>query len=152
MFNWNIFFAIRTPRSGLCYFNLKWMRMRICTPSVNFETKQNKKLYLYRQTFDEFKTRHGKTYQNSLEEGRRMEVFRQNMRYIHSKNRSNTFFLPWYPNWLTAHLSLGLLYSWNRRKQCWGSVTFWCGSGSADPYLNNGSGSNSGSDSVLQWL
>jgi hypothetical protein len=43
-----------------------------------------------RQTFDEFKTRHGKTYQNSLEEGRRMEVYRQNMRYIHSKNRSDT--------------------------------------------------------------
>jgi len=40
-----------------------------------------------RQTFDEFKTRHGKKYQNSLEEGRRMEVYRQNMRYIHSKNR-----------------------------------------------------------------
>jgi hypothetical protein len=22
-----------------------------------------------------------------------------------------------------------------RKPQCWGSVTFWCGSGSADPYL-----------------
>ncbi len=35
-------------------------------------------------------------------------------------------------------------------EQCWGSVTFWCGSGSA--HLTNGSGSNSGSDSFLQWL
>jgi hypothetical protein len=41
--------------------------------------------------------------------------------------------------------------------QCWGSVTFRCGSGSSDPYLpltngsGSGSGSNSGSDSVLHW-
>jgi hypothetical protein len=39
--------------------------------------------------------------------------------------------------------------------QCWGSVTFWCGSGSADPYLltnrfESGSGSNCGSDFFLQ--
>jgi hypothetical protein len=32
--------------------------------------------------------------------------------------------------------------------QFWGSVTFWCRSGSADLYL--GSGSNSGSESFLQ--
>jgi hypothetical protein len=31
-------------------------------------------------------------------------------------------------------------------KQCWGSVTFWCGAGSA----GSGSGSKSGSDSFLQ--
>jgi hypothetical protein len=35
-------------------------------------------------------------------------------------------------------------------KQCWGSVTFLCGSGSAP--LTNGSGSNSGSDSSFQRL
>ncbi len=33
-------------------------------------------------------------------------------------------------------------------KQWWGSVTFWCGS----VPLSNGSGSNSGSGSFLQWL
>ncbi len=36
---------------------------------------------------------------------------------------------------------------------CWGSVTFWCGSGSGLYIpLTNGSGSNSGSDFFLQWL
>ncbi len=38
--------------------------------------------------------------------------------------------------------------------QCWGSVTFWCGSGSV-PLANvsgSGSGSNSRSDSFFQWL
>ncbi len=34
--------------------------------------------------------------------------------------------------------------------KCWGSLTFWCRSGSAP--LTNGSGSNSVSDSFLQWL
>ncbi len=35
---------------------------------------------------------------------------------------------------------------------CWGSVTFWCGSGSAPLTNRSGSGSNSGSDSFLQWF
>ncbi len=40
------------------------------------------------------------------------------------------------------------------QRQCWGSVTCWCGSGSV-PLANgsvSGSGFNSGSDSFLRWL
>ena len=40
-----------------------------------------------RDTFEEFKTKHNKNYDNDDEHERRLDVYRQNMRFIHSKNR-----------------------------------------------------------------
>lgn len=39
--------------------------------------------------FNKFQKKHGKKYVNSKEHVRRKEVFRQNLRFIHSKNRAN---------------------------------------------------------------
>ena len=38
-------------------------------------------------SFEDFKDRHGKEYRNKVEEHHRIQLFRQNMRFIHSKNR-----------------------------------------------------------------
>lgn len=37
--------------------------------------------------FEKFKTKHGKNYETQLELASRKEVFRQNLRFIHSVNR-----------------------------------------------------------------
>lgn len=39
--------------------------------------------------FDKFKNKHNKNYMSHLEHERRKEIFRQNARYIFSKNRQN---------------------------------------------------------------
>ncbi|XP_064470526.1 digestive cysteine proteinase 2-like [Ornithodoros turicata] len=41
------------------------------------------------QAFDEFKEVHGKRYTDSQEHEKRMNIFRQNLRFIHSTNRAN---------------------------------------------------------------
>merc|ERR1719244_2044912 len=40
-----------------------------------------------RETFDEFKVQHSKTYRNKDDEESRLDLYRQNLRFIHSKNR-----------------------------------------------------------------
>ena len=40
--------------------------------------------------FDEFKAKHGKKYGSSKEHNVRKDIFRQNMRLIHSHNRKHT--------------------------------------------------------------
>ena len=40
-----------------------------------------------RATFEEFEMKHGKTYSNPTEREARVDLYRQNLRFIHSKNR-----------------------------------------------------------------
>jgi C1A family cysteine protease len=40
-----------------------------------------------RATFDEFQTRHGKQYRDADEQESRLDLYRQNLRFIHSRNR-----------------------------------------------------------------
>ena len=58
-------------------------------------------LLTFRATFEEFETKHGKAYSDSAERETRVDLYRQNLRFIHSKNRQkrlplkilfNTFF------------------------------------------------------------
>lgn len=42
--------------------------------------------------FDHFRKRHGKDYSGDVEHSKRKEVFRQNLRFIHSKNRASLGF------------------------------------------------------------
>ena len=47
-----------------------------------------------RATFEEFETRHGKTYSDAAEREARVDLYRQNLRFIHSKNRqASVYFL-----------------------------------------------------------
>merc|ERR1712172_196970 len=45
-----------------------------------------------RATFEEFETRHGKTYSDAAEREARVDLYRQNLRFIHSKNRQGLTF------------------------------------------------------------
>jgi len=45
-----------------------------------------------RATFEEFETKHGKTYSNPTEREARVDLYRQNLRFIHSKNRQGLTF------------------------------------------------------------
>lgn len=60
-------------------------------------------------SFDIFQKTHQKQYQNETEEDHRKNIFRQNMRYIHSKNRAGLSFRL-APNHLTDHSSDELAY------------------------------------------
>ena len=44
-------------------------------------------MWTCRATFDDFETKHGKTYSNPDEREARLDLYRQNLRFIHSKNR-----------------------------------------------------------------
>ena len=44
-------------------------------------------MWTCRATFDDFETKHGKTYSNPGEREARLDLYRQNLRFIHSKNR-----------------------------------------------------------------
>ena len=40
-----------------------------------------------RETFEEFKKNHGKEYRDAIDEANRLDLYRQNLRFIHSTNR-----------------------------------------------------------------
>ena len=57
-------------------------------PMKEFINNHDQHVY---DTFDEFKTKHSKEYDDETEHTRRLNLYRQNMRFIHSKNRQGRF-------------------------------------------------------------
>ena len=66
--------------------HVRYMRTQLLQSSlcqVLLECKPS----LCRATFEEFETKHGKVYSTVGEREARVDLYRQNLRFIHSKNR-----------------------------------------------------------------